>query len=115
MRRIVNKKLEAGEIRSAVAAAAEGGLEALKLYGMVGLPGESDADVEATIDMMAQARRRPAPSPSSMPLSGGGARWAVVHSPLGGRFPCGRWFRRPRALRHRGAARSCGRRRRGCG
>lgn len=29
-----------------------GGLEGLKLYGMVGVPGEGDDDVHATIDMM---------------------------------------------------------------
>lgn len=34
--------------------AAAGGLDGLKLYGMVGLPGEDEEDVHATIDMMAQ-------------------------------------------------------------
>ena len=33
-----------------------GGLEGLKLYGMVGLPGEQDDDVQATVDMMATVR-----------------------------------------------------------
>lgn len=35
----------------------EGGLEGLKLYGMVGVPGEEEADVDATIAMMQQLRK----------------------------------------------------------
>jgi len=42
MRQIINKKLDQQDIVRAVAAAAEGGLEGLKLYGMVGLPGEEE-------------------------------------------------------------------------
>jgi radical SAM superfamily enzyme YgiQ (UPF0313 family) len=56
MRRVVNKKLSGAEILSCARAAQEGGLRALKLYGMVGVPGEGEADVEATAEMMAAVR-----------------------------------------------------------
>ncbi len=52
LRKIVNKKLENDEIIQAAINAKAGGLKGLKLYGMVGLPGEELADVEATIEMM---------------------------------------------------------------
>ena len=52
MRRVVNKKLENDEIFAAARYAKEGGLSALKLYGMVGLPTEEQADVEATADLL---------------------------------------------------------------
>jgi radical SAM superfamily enzyme YgiQ (UPF0313 family) len=42
MRRVVNKKLAQEEIVRCAVAAQEGGLEGLKLYGMVGLPGEEE-------------------------------------------------------------------------
>ena len=44
------------QIVAAALAAQEGGLDALKLYGMVGLPGETDADVDATVDMLRSLR-----------------------------------------------------------
>ena len=52
VRRIVNKKLETDEIAQAAIAAKAGGLKALKLYGMVGIPGEEAEDVGDTIAMM---------------------------------------------------------------
>ena len=52
MRRVVNKKLDTGEIFAAARYAKAGGLSALKLYGMVGLPTEEDADVEATAELL---------------------------------------------------------------
>lgn len=57
IRRIVNKKLEQEDIEKAAVNAQMGGLQSLKLYGMVGIPGESDdiesnADINATIAMM---------------------------------------------------------------
>ncbi|MEO1002144.1 MAG: radical SAM protein [Cyanobacteria bacterium J06638_7] len=48
MRTLVNKKLTSTEIYAAARYAREGGLTGLKLYGMVGLPSEEEADVEAT-------------------------------------------------------------------
>jgi radical SAM superfamily enzyme YgiQ (UPF0313 family) len=52
MRQVVNKKLATEEIYSAARYAKEGGLTGLKLYGMVGLPTEEDADVEATAELL---------------------------------------------------------------
>jgi radical SAM superfamily enzyme YgiQ (UPF0313 family) len=56
MRRVVNKKLTGEQIVAAARAAQDGGLQALKLYGMVGVPGETDADVDATVAMLAALR-----------------------------------------------------------
>lgn len=52
MRRLVNKKLAREEIFAAARYAKEGGLSGLKLYGMVGLPTEDEADVEATAQLL---------------------------------------------------------------
>jgi len=52
LRRIINKKLETEAITQAAINAKVGGLKALKLYGMVGIPGETDEDVSETIAMM---------------------------------------------------------------
>lgn len=57
LRQIVNKKLSNDEIVAAATAAQAGGLRALKLYGMVGTPGELDADVDATIAMLRALRK----------------------------------------------------------
>ncbi|MCP9927060.1 radical SAM protein [Cyanobium sp. CH-040] len=57
MRRLVNKKLEREEIFAAARYAKEGGLSGLKLYGMVGLPTEEDADVEATAELLLALRK----------------------------------------------------------
>lgn len=43
-------------MQECVVNAAAGGLEGLKLYGMVGLPGEGEEDVQATVDMMSTVR-----------------------------------------------------------
>jgi radical SAM superfamily enzyme YgiQ (UPF0313 family) len=56
MREVVNKKLAREEIFAAARAAREGGLTGLKLYGMVGLPTEEEADVEATADLLLALR-----------------------------------------------------------
>jgi radical SAM superfamily enzyme YgiQ (UPF0313 family) len=52
LRKVVNKKLEREEIFTAARLAREGGLSGLKLYGMVGLPTEEEADVEATAELL---------------------------------------------------------------
>jgi len=52
VRKIVNKKLSNEEIVQAAINAKAGGLKSLKLYGMVGIPGEEAEDLEATIAMM---------------------------------------------------------------
>lgn len=57
VRAIVNKKLHTEEITQAAVNAQAGGLKALKLYGMVGIPGETPADVEATAQMMVDLKK----------------------------------------------------------
>jgi len=52
MRRVVNKKLSTAEIEAAARHARDGGLSGLKLYGMVGLPGEEVDDVDATAALL---------------------------------------------------------------
>ncbi|MCP9808145.1 radical SAM protein, partial [Cyanobium sp. HWJ4-Hawea] len=52
MRQVVNKKLANEEIYAAARYAKEGGLTGLKLYGMVGLPTEEEADIETTADLL---------------------------------------------------------------
>lgn len=52
LRQIVNKKLTHDEIIQAGIHAKAGGLSALKLYGMVGIPGEEPEDVDATVNLM---------------------------------------------------------------
>lgn len=57
MRHVVNKKLSNEEIYAAARNAKEGGLSALKLYGMVGLATEEDEDIEATADLLLQLKK----------------------------------------------------------
>jgi radical SAM superfamily enzyme YgiQ (UPF0313 family) len=57
IRQLVNKKLSAEEITAAAVHARQGGLSGLKLYGMVGLPTETDDDVEATASLLLRLRQ----------------------------------------------------------
>ena len=57
VRKIVNKKLDNDEIIQAAINAKAGGLSSLKLYGMVGIPGEEAEDVDATIKMMQSVKK----------------------------------------------------------
>ncbi|MEA5499881.1 B12-binding domain-containing radical SAM protein [Limnoraphis robusta] len=57
VRKIINKKLENEEIIQAAINAKIGGLKALKLYGMVGIPGEKPEDLEATLALMKQLKK----------------------------------------------------------
>ena len=57
LREVVNKKLSTEEIHAAARYAKEGGLTGLKLYGMVGLPSEEEADVEATAELLLALRK----------------------------------------------------------
>jgi radical SAM superfamily enzyme YgiQ (UPF0313 family) len=57
LRQVVNKKLETEAILQAAQNAQQGGLQGLKLYGMVGIPTETDADIEATIAMMTTLKK----------------------------------------------------------
>ncbi|MEA5534634.1 radical SAM protein [Crocosphaera sp. XPORK-15E] len=60
IRKIINKKLTNEEIIQAAINAKLGGLNNMKLYGMVGIPGEEDTDIEQTI-MMLDAIKKAAP------------------------------------------------------
>lgn len=57
LRQIVNKKLHNDEIIQAAVNAKAGGLSSLKLYGMVGVPGEELADLDQTVAMMRDVKK----------------------------------------------------------
>ncbi len=57
VRKIVNKKLSNEEIIQAAVNAKVGGLSNLKFYGMAGVPGESQDDVAATVDLLTQVKK----------------------------------------------------------
>jgi radical SAM superfamily enzyme YgiQ (UPF0313 family) len=57
LRQIVNKKLTNDEIIQAAINTKAGGLSALKLYGMVGIPGEEWDDLEQTVTMMRNLKK----------------------------------------------------------
>ncbi len=57
LRQIINKKLNNDEIIQAAINAKAGGLSSLKLYGMVGVPGEELEDVEQTVSMMKSIKK----------------------------------------------------------
>ncbi|NMG10764.1 radical SAM protein [Brasilonema sp. UFV-L1] len=57
LRRIINKKLDNDEIIQAAVNAKTGGLSGLKLYGMVGIPGEEPEDLDETVTMMRDVKK----------------------------------------------------------
>ncbi|MFB2933646.1 radical SAM protein [Aerosakkonemataceae cyanobacterium BLCC-F154] len=57
LREIINKKLQNQEIIQAAINAKAGGLKGIKLYGMVGIPGEESADLDATVAMMREIKK----------------------------------------------------------
>ena len=57
LRQIINKKLHNDEILQAAVNAQAGGLSALKLYGMVGVPGEIDRDIDETVEMLRSLKK----------------------------------------------------------
>lgn len=57
LREIVNKKLDNDQIIQAAINAKAGGLSGLKLYGMVGIPGEEPEDLEQTVKMMRSLKK----------------------------------------------------------
>ncbi|PMB21243.1 radical SAM protein [Fischerella thermalis CCMEE 5198] len=57
LRQIINKKLHNDEIIQAAVNAKAGGLTGLKLYGMVGVPGEEAEDLDATVAMMREIKK----------------------------------------------------------
>jgi radical SAM superfamily enzyme YgiQ (UPF0313 family) len=57
LRQIINKKLEQKDIIQAAINAQKGGLKGLKLYGMVGIPGEEPEDITATISLLKEMKK----------------------------------------------------------
>lgn len=57
VRQIINKKLKNEEIIQAAINAKAGGLKSLKLYGMAGVPGEDDTDIEQTVQMLVDIKK----------------------------------------------------------
>jgi radical SAM superfamily enzyme YgiQ (UPF0313 family) len=57
IREIINKKLSNAEIIQAAINAKKGGLKAIKLYGMVGIPQEEAEDIEETIKMLIEVKK----------------------------------------------------------
>jgi radical SAM superfamily enzyme YgiQ (UPF0313 family) len=57
LRQVINKKLTNDEIMQAAITARAGGLSALKLYGMVGIPSEESEDLEQTVEMLRNIKR----------------------------------------------------------
>ena len=57
VRQIVNKKLATEDIVQAAVNAKAGGLSAMKLYGMAGVPGETMDDLDETVAMMKQLKK----------------------------------------------------------
>ncbi len=58
MRRVINKNLREPEILRAAEMLVGEGVQSLKLYFMIGLPSEEDADVEAIADLTLSIRER---------------------------------------------------------
>ena len=56
MRKVINKGLEEEDILNAATTLVEHGIPNLKLYFMIGLPTETDADVEAIINLVKQIK-----------------------------------------------------------
>ncbi len=57
IRNLVNKKLSEEEIIAAVNYAKEGGLNGIKLYGIVGLPHEENEDIEKTAELLIRLKK----------------------------------------------------------
>lgn len=57
MRRIINKNISDEHLYQAITAAATAGIAHVRLYIMVGLPGENDQDIEAIIEMAKSIKR----------------------------------------------------------
>ncbi len=57
MRDVINKGIDESQVLSAAKLIAEGGIPNLKLYFMIGLPTESEADVLAIVDLTVKIRQ----------------------------------------------------------
>lgn len=78
LRRVINKNLSEDQILRAVKWLVGGGVETLKLYFMVGLPTETEADIEAIVELVRAIRARA----MGAGRSGGRARIAVSINPF---------------------------------
>lgn len=56
MRAAINKGITEEHVRRAISIAAEAGMRHIKLYYMIGLPGETDEDIAETVDMILRMR-----------------------------------------------------------
>ncbi len=56
LRQRINKHLKQDKIFDAMETVSKAGLKGIKFYGMVGLPDETDDDVQATIDLLAEIK-----------------------------------------------------------
>jgi radical SAM superfamily enzyme YgiQ (UPF0313 family) len=58
LRAVINKQLDDGTLLAAAARLAAAGIERLRLYFLIGLPGETDADVDAMVTLALRCRDR---------------------------------------------------------
>jgi len=58
MRRVINKGITETDVLTAATKLVENGIPNLKLYFMVGLPGEADEDIDAIIQLVKQIKHR---------------------------------------------------------
>lgn len=58
MRDVINKNVSEEQLLEAVTAAFSSGWNALKLYFMIGLPGENNEDLDGIIDLLIKVKRR---------------------------------------------------------
>ena len=56
LRDAINKQIDTGQILAAVRLLANEGIPNLKLYLLIGLPGETDADLDETLNLVSQIR-----------------------------------------------------------
>jgi radical SAM superfamily enzyme YgiQ (UPF0313 family) len=57
LRRRINKNLKESDIFKAAETVSQAGLKGLKIYGMVGLPDETDEDIDAMADLMRRLKK----------------------------------------------------------
>ncbi|MDT8901602.1 TIGR03960 family B12-binding radical SAM protein [Anaeroselena agilis] len=75
LRRIINKGIDAADLERAVALAAAAGIPNVRLYIMVGLPGEQDDDIAAIAELARATRRH-------MAAHGSGGRLTLSINPF---------------------------------
>jgi radical SAM family uncharacterized protein len=67
LQRVINKHIPEAELLATAALAFERGWTTLKLYFMLGLPTETDADVEGIIELVAKVKAQGSRAPGRMP------------------------------------------------